>query len=225
MPRGKNNGIFVQEYQEILREAVGFNYNIFDLIINSEYYNYIQGVGVTFGNGGLETDMNPKNIYCEVVESPKANAKTIWVNNENSSIGMRKNIKIPTQEGGCNPKLLKVLAKKRNSIGNDNNFQKEVPQIKNVKGLDKYMPTNCNNLIGDISGDGGTFTDMHVTDVACNIKNGYIGDWNVAKSADWLLKQTTTKRLIVLSARKSNPIYSTVSTHTVNQTISAVRNF
>ena len=167
--------------------------NIFDLIINSEYYNYVQGVGITFGNGGLETDMNPKNIYCEVVESPKANAKTIWVNNENSNIGMRKNIEIPTQEGGCNPKLLKVLAKKRNSIGNDNNFQKEVPQIKNAKGLDKYMPTNCDNLIGDISGDGGTFTDMHVTDVACNIKNGYIGDWNVAKSADWLLKQTTEK--------------------------------
>lgn len=136
--------------------------HVFDMIVNSEYYDFIQDIGWDYPDGGMISDVPPDAIFCNVTDSPEPNSKRIWAMQYGSGkAGPRTTPKISTKENECNSLLLKSLAKRRVKIGNDENFNKEVQQIDDVNGLDKYKPQDCNTLVssgGYPSGPGSNST-------------------------------------------------------------------
>ena len=127
---------------------------VFDMILNSEYYNYVQELGWIYPNGGMQTSVNPDAIYCKLTQKPENNAnKIIWAVQYGQSITNRKN-EIPTGEGSSNDLILKTLAKRRATVGKDSNFSKEVPQLNDLSGLDKYKPQDCSTLVSARNGSG-----------------------------------------------------------------------
>ena len=105
---------------------------VFDMILNSEYYNYVQELGWVYPNGGMQTSVNPDVIYCKLTQKPENNVnKIVWAVQYGNSITNR-NTEIPTSEGSSNDLILKSLAKRRAAVGNDTNFKKEVPQLKDL---------------------------------------------------------------------------------------------
>jgi hypothetical protein len=101
----------------------------------------------------MQTSVNPDAIYCKLTQKPENNAnKIIWAVQYGQSITNRKN-EIPTGEGSSNDLILKTLAKRRATVGNDSNFSKEVPQLKELNGLDKYKPQDCNSLVSSTGGN------------------------------------------------------------------------
>ena len=128
---------------------------VFDMILNSEYYNYVQELGWVYPNGGMQTSVNPDVIYCKLTQKPENNVnKIVWAVQYGNSITNR-NTEIPTSEGSSNDLILKSLAKRRAAVGNDTNFKKEVPQLKDLSGLDKYKPQDCNSLVSTASRANG----------------------------------------------------------------------
>lgn len=133
---------------------------VFDLILNTpEYYKYVQELGWIYPNGGLETSVPPSSVYCKVVEKIEPNKERGVFTCEKGKwqMGLKSTPEIPTKEDESNPLLLKPLAKRRAAINNDENFKKEVPQVKDLSGLDKYMPSDCNSVFcggGYIEGAG-----------------------------------------------------------------------
>ena len=132
---------------------------VFDMILNSEYYDNIQELGYVYPNGGLETDLPPDVIYCKVAEKVDGTKKRVWAvkfgdkpNNANNEI--------PTTGDSVNHNLLKSLGKKYAKLGEEK-FHKEVPQVNDVKTLDSYKPEDCNSLLssgGYPSGPGSNST-------------------------------------------------------------------
>lgn len=133
---------------------------VFDMILNSEYYNYVQELGWIYPDGGMQTKVNPDVIYCKLTQKPENNAtKLVWAVQYGHKLTERNEIEIPTGEGSSNELILKSLAKRRASIDKDNNFKKEVPQLKDPSALDKYKPQDCNSLVSStrISDGNGQF--------------------------------------------------------------------
>ena len=127
---------------------------VFDMILNSEYYNYVQELGWIYPNGGMQTSINPDVIYCKLTQKPDNNAnKIIWAVQYGQSIATYRKNEIPTGEGSSNDLILKSLAKRRAAVGNDANFKKEVPQLTDLSGLDKYKPQDCNSLVSSTGGN------------------------------------------------------------------------
>lgn len=124
---------------------------VFDMILNSEYYNYVQKLYWVYPTNGLNGD--PAHIGYIAAESPKQTEKTVRVA-ESGKIGATENNAIPED---ASEKLLKSLAKYRAKIG-DKNITKDVPQIKDLTILDKYKPKDCDSLFvtdgGNPSGPG-----------------------------------------------------------------------
>lgn len=158
---------------------------VFDMILNSEYYNYIQELGWVYQNGGLQSDVPPTSIYCKLAQSPDISKKGVWATEVKKSTGIRTSPEIPTEEGQNNPTLLKSLAKRRAAVGNDANFNKEVQQLKNVKGLDKYKPQDCNTLVSTGGGSGGG-NNMNPSEISPN-DAGTIDGWDVGKACAWII--------------------------------------
>lgn len=122
---------------------------VFDMILNSEYYNYVQKLYWVYPTNGLNGD--PAHIDYIAAESPKQTEKTVKVA-ESGRIGATENNAIP---GDASEKLLRSLAKYRAKVG-DKNITKDVPQIKDLAILDKYKPKDCDSLFS--TSDGGTYT-------------------------------------------------------------------
>ena len=122
---------------------------VFDMILNSEYYNYVQKLYWVYPTNGLNGD--PAHIDYIAAESPKQTEKTVKVA-ESGKIGATENNEIPED---ASEKLLKSLAKYRAKVG-DKNMSKDVPQINDLSILDKYKPKDCDSLFD--TSDGGTYT-------------------------------------------------------------------
>ena len=122
---------------------------VFDMILNSEYYNYVQKLYWVYPTNGLNGD--PAHIDYIAAESPKQTEKMVRVA-ESGKIGATENNAIPED---ASEKLLKSLAKYRAKVG-DKNITKDVPQIKDLSILDKYKPKDCDSLFD--TSDGGTYT-------------------------------------------------------------------
>ena len=124
---------------------------VFDMILNSEYYNYAQKLYWVYLTNGLNGD--PAHIDYIAAESPKQTEKTVRVA-ESGKIGATENNAIPED---ASEKLLRSLAKYRAKVG-DKNITKDVPQIKDLAILDKYKPKDCDSLFdtngGNPSGPG-----------------------------------------------------------------------
>ena len=183
--------------------------NVFDMIINSEYYNYIQDIGWVYPNGGLQTDVAPTSIYCKVSQSPNMNSKGIWATQVGQSTGMKTSPEIPTGEGQNNGMLLRPLAKRRAAVGNDGNFKKEVPQLKDLSGLDKYKPQDCNTLVSTRNGsgtDGGSSGSLegYNGNVKPNTRLYTLLDVaNNGKALDYMDSDTLGKNYKLMDARVS----------------------
>lgn len=125
--------------------------NVFDLILNSEeYYKYVEMLGWTYPNGGLETSVEPLSLYCLVKEKVAVNKKKVYAAEERSTIGDI----IGNFTNDTNPKILKALAKRYSAVTN------EVPQLNNISALEKYKPQDCDSMFSTSSGGeyqiGGT---------------------------------------------------------------------
>ena len=183
--------------------------NVFDMILNSEYYNYIQDIGWVYPNGGLQTDVAPTSIYCKVSQSPNMNSKGVWVTQVGESSGMRTLPVIPTGEGQNNGMLLKPLAKRRATVGNDDNFKKEVKQLRDLSGLDKYKPQDCNTLVSTRNGsgiDGGSSGSLegYNGNVKPNTRLYTLLDVaNNGKALDYMDSDTLGKNYKLMDARVS----------------------
>ena len=132
---------------------------VFDMILNSEYFNNVQELGWIYPNGGLVTACTPSSIYCKVVEKVEMNKdrgvftceKGVW------DMGLKKTPEIPTKDGECNTYLLKALAKRREKVNDDKNFAKEVPQLHDVTALDKYKPQDCGSMVTSLASMSGDY--------------------------------------------------------------------
>ena len=122
---------------------------VFDMILNSEYYNNVQKLYWVYPTNGLNGD--PAHIDYIATESPKQTEKTVRVA-ESGRIGTTQNNAIPED---ASEKLLRSLAKYRDKVG-DKNITKDVPQIKDLSILDKYKPKDCDSLFS--TSDGGAYT-------------------------------------------------------------------
>lgn len=124
---------------------------VFDMILNSEYYDKVQKLYWVYPPNGLQTD--PAHIDYIATESPDKATKVTKVA-QSGAIGSTENNEIPAD---ASEKLLRSLAKRAKTVGNVNNFKKEVPQVKDEKILDKYKPQDCESLFkGNVSDGGGT---------------------------------------------------------------------
>ena len=119
---------------------------VFDMILNSEYYNYAQKLYWVYLTNGLNGD--PAHIDYIAAESPKQTEKTVRVA-ESGKIGATENNAIPED---ASEKLLRSLAKYRAKVG-DKNITKDVPQIKDLAILDKYKPKDCDSLFDTNGGN------------------------------------------------------------------------
>ena len=124
---------------------------VFDVMLNSEYYNYIQELGWVYPSNGLQCKMPPDVIYYKAAQSPNPTSKRVWAVQYGKDPSTYVSHEIP--DG--NEDLLRPLAKRAKTIGNENNFKKEVPQIKDTKILDKYKPEDCNSLFNSGSNPSG----------------------------------------------------------------------
>ena len=131
-------------------EKLGY---VFDMILNSEYYAYVEELGWIYPNGGLESDVKPSSIYCLVKENVEANKKNVWITKEGNNVGTQ----VPNDLPDGNPTLLRCLAKRAKTVGNVNSFKKEVPQMKDEKILDKYKPKDCDSLFSSGGGSSGGY--------------------------------------------------------------------
>jgi len=123
--------------------------NVLDLILNSEYYNYVKELKSVYSNGGLNVDSSPTAIYCLLSNTVEPNNKSVVV-----EVNTEKQVReIPTGDGSSNSLLLKSLAKRRKKLNNDKYFKSEVKQIKDISALDKYM---CNDCASQTRNDGWT---------------------------------------------------------------------
>ena len=120
---------------------------VFDMLLNSEYNDYLQELGWIFPNGGLETDCPPDAIFCKVVEKVDPNTKLVWFKQYGKGIGEKLSAKVTITGDSVNHPLLKTLGKRYAKLGKDK-FKKEIPQIDiNTKVLDEYSPQDCNSLV------------------------------------------------------------------------------
>lgn len=127
---------------------------VFDLILNSEYYDYVQNLGWIYPNGGMQTKVPPNAIFCFVAQNPNRNSKRVWACQVGETTGVNQKSEIPVGEGQSNPLILKPLAKRRAKVGNDANFKKEVQQLTDLSGLDIYKPKDCSTITYGSSGSG-----------------------------------------------------------------------
>lgn len=146
----KFNGVsYLKITQESGNDKLG---KVFDMILNSEYYSYVEGLGWTYENGGLETGINPISIYCIVKEKVEEKNKKVWVSLKGSKVGDL----VPANITDGNPILLKCLAKHAKSIS-EQNFKKEVPQMTDLTILENYKPQDCDSLFAASLGDNSSW--------------------------------------------------------------------
>ena len=162
---------------------------VFDMILNSEYYDNIQELGYVYPNGGLETDLPPDVIYCKVAEKVDGTKKRVWAVKYGDKPSNANN-EIPTTGDSVNHNLLKSLGKKYAKLGADK-FNKEVPQVNDVKTLDSYKPEDCNNLF---SSNGGT-NNANPSEISPN-DAGSIDGWDVGKACAWIVSHNQGCRTV-----------------------------
>jgi len=148
---------------------------VFDMILNSEYYNYVQKLYWVYPTNGLNGD--PAHIDYIAAESPKQTEKTVRVAQSGKIAETESN----QLSEDASEKLLRSLAKYRAKVG-DKNIIKDVPQLKDkLTILDKYKPKDCDSLFstsdgtggGSIEGFSGLVTNEKMKKVLSNIKIYY----------------------------------------------------
>jgi len=142
LEKGKSNNYYVITQMDKKTDKLGI---VFDMILNSEYYNYVQKLYWIYPTNGLNGD--PAHIGYIAAESPKQTEKIVRVA-ERGKIGVTENNVIPED---ASEKLLRSLAKYRAKVG-DKNITKDVPQIKDLAILDKFKPKDCNTLVSTSNG-------------------------------------------------------------------------
>ena len=164
---------------------------VFDMILNSEYFNNIQKLYWVYPTGG--TSCYPLHIDYIAIEKPKKEDKKD-PNDKKVKIAQTKAIGETERNAitsDANEKLLKSLAKYRAKVGNDKYIINDVPQLKDLSILDKYKPKDCGSLFSSGGeGESNSLVNINVTDVSCNVQGGKIGDWNVAASANYLISNS-----------------------------------
>jgi hypothetical protein len=150
---------------------------VFDMILNSEYYDKVQKLYWVYQPNGLQTD--PAHIDYIATESPDKATKVTKVA-QSGAIGSTENNEIPAD---ASEKLLRSLAKRAKTVGNVNNFKKEVPQVKDEKILDKYKPKDCDSLF---SSDGSGGNNANPSEISPN-DAGIIDGWDVGKACAWII--------------------------------------
>ncbi len=150
---------------------------VFDMILNSEYYDKVQKLYWVYPPNGLQTD--PVHIDYIAAESPNLPTKVTKVA-QSGAIGITQNNEIPAD---ASEKLLRSLAKRLKTVGIVSNFKKEVPQVRDTKILDKYKPKDCDSLF---SSDGSGGNNANPSEISPN-DTGTIDGWNVGKACAWII--------------------------------------
>ena len=151
---------------------------IFDMILNSEYYNYIQKLYWVYERNKL--NLEPKYIAYIADQNPNINKDRGVRIGQDGSVASTENNALPSD---ANKDLLRALAKRLASIGEDK-FKKEVPQVKDTSILDDYKPQDCDELFGSnstsnngggsIDGFSGQVTNENMKKVLQDVSHYYI---------------------------------------------------
>ena len=181
--RLRNMGVDKNGYLKISQEnGTDKLHVVFDMILNSDYKNYVQELGWVYNNGGLITNSPPCIIYCKVAEKVSPNSSFVWVCPYGNAVGYRTTPKIPLKDKESNIFLVKSLGKLYSSLGKDK-FMKEVPQVDNdgIKLIEKYSPADCESLFNDSDETLITPGEISPGD------SGMIGNWNVGVSCAYAI--------------------------------------
>ena len=147
---------------------------VFDLILNSEYYNYVQKLCWTYPDGGLESDVNPTSIYCMVSENVEPNKKMVYMVKQGGKIyNSDLNAWEPRDLPSGNTTLLKSLAKRFTMTS------REIPQLTDISILEKYKPQDCDSLFN--SGGGVNYGVNATPSDVSHAVTGQIDGWDVGK--------------------------------------------
>lgn len=146
LEKGKVNKYYVITQKDKKADKLGI---VFDMILNSEYYNYVQKLYWVYSTNGLNGD--PAHIDYIAADSPEQTEKTVRVAESGKIVATEKNA-IPEDSS---EKLLRSLAKYRAKVG-DKNITKDVPQIKDLAILDKYKPKDCDSLFSTNGGNSSS---------------------------------------------------------------------
>ena len=162
--------------------------NVFDMILNSEYYNYVEELGWVYENGGIEMPVPPIAIFCLVKENVEPNNKKVWITLKGQFSGSM----IPNSLTTGNTILMKALAKHRKSLNDDSKLMKEVPQVKDISILTGYEPQNCDSAMNS-GGNGGVNygTNAKPSEVSKKIQ-GSIDGWDVGKVVAYINRASTS---------------------------------
>ena len=154
----KDNGYFRITQKDNGTSKLGV---VFDMVLNSSYYDHIQELGYVYPNGGLENDCPPQVIFVKGAEKVDNTKKNVWITlYKENDVGS----KVPKSLPEGNTSLLTSLAKRANKVNNEADFIKEVEQMKDwsvsgehvLKFLEKYKPEDCESIVSTNGSTGGS---------------------------------------------------------------------
>lgn len=140
----------VNGYYEIVQED-GKNdklHKVFDMMLNSEYFSYVQELVWVGNTNTLQSEIPPISIYYKASESVKSESVYVSVIEVGNKVSEYRK-KYDITDG--NTYLLKSLAKKASTM-NEDSFKKMVEQVKDTTLLEKYKPQECETLFVTRSG-------------------------------------------------------------------------
>lgn len=174
----------VNDYYEIVQED-GKNdklHKVFDMMLNSEYFSYVQELVWVGNTNTLQSEIPPISIYYKASESVKSESVYVSVIEVGNKVSEYRK-KYDITDG--NTYLLKSLAKKASTM-NEDSFKKMVEQVKDTTLLEKYKPQECETLF--VTKGSLSTNSILVDNVECSLKNGKIGDWDVQASVNFLME-------------------------------------
>lgn len=163
---------------------------VFDMMLNSPYYDNIQTLYWAYEEGGLQGDVPPSSIIFVASDSIVSTSKKVYFVKVKSELSDVNSTAVDVR----NKHIARSLAKRRKTVGNDKNFLKEVPQLKTlemVSKLDGFMPEDCDSVLS--SGEG----KIHTVTTPCTPVSGSAGKityngvtWDVGKSVTFINSHT-----------------------------------
>lgn len=146
---------------------------VFDAILNSEYYNYVQVLAWIYSK---DTKGNPDRLQLILADKPKVENKRVLVVNSgiNGLNTLETSNRFGSNASAVNESLLKSIAKKFGK-----KVTKEAPQFDDMNIFKDIEIENCNFS----SSNSTVYSPSNVISANAKIK---IDKWDVGKSIQWI---------------------------------------
>lgn len=154
--------------------------NVFDMILNSEYYNYVQDIIWVYVNSPIG---NPDYLCVRLSKNPTIENRLVLFTESNNISKKENKISISgkfSSSSEINKKFLLSIKKKYGTLPN-----KEVPQLVNKNILDDTSILNCSDLVRN--------EIITVPSKPSPLDEGKIDGWDVGGACAYLINHAHTE--------------------------------